>query len=144
MSFSNKLACTAMLGLLLSACATRPREFNALVNPAPADSTAYLRDYATCRLFVNSKFRNNGEQKAATLAAGYLTGGLIAPFVAKGIRSSRENKWKQEMAGCLNKYGHNVCDWQPLKISKASARRSATKSRSTKPDPCTPATEQQS
>lgn len=144
MPFSNKLAYTAMLGLLLSACATRPREFDAVVNPAPADITAYLRDYSTCRLFVNSKFRDNSGQKAATLAAGYVTGFLAAPFVAAGIRSSREDSWKQEMAGCLDKYGHKVCDWQPLKISKARQRRAATKARSGQPHPCAAMTEQPS
>lgn len=133
----QRMVCSAVIAVLLSGCATRPREFDAVVKPAPADTTAFLRDFATCRLFVNSNFRSNSGQKAATLATGVLTsalGGLGAPFVAAGIRSSREKDWKSQMAACLDKYGHKVCEWQPLKKSEATAPTSAT--RRSKPSPC--------
>jgi hypothetical protein len=138
----HKLACGAMLVLSLSACATRPREFDAVVSPAPADATTYLRDFATCRLFVNSKFRSNTGQKAATLTTGFFTLGLGAPLLAAGIRSSREDNWKGQMAACLDQYGHKVCDWQPLRKSGTTANRPSRKSREQKPDPCAPASGQ--
>lgn len=144
MHYTHKLACGAMLGLLLPACATRPRDFDAIVKPVPADTNAYIRDYATCRLFVNSKFRSNSGQKVATLSTGFFTGGLGAPLLAAGIRSSREKRWKGEMANCLDKYGHKVCNWQTVKQSRAIANNSAVRPRSTKPDPCAPATGQPS
>lgn len=97
--------------IVVGGCSTRPGEFDARLATPPADSQAYLRDFATCRLLVRSNFRKNTTQQTAAALAGYPTVFVGGFLVAKAIKSDREKRLNAQMAECLQKYGYSVAGW---------------------------------
>lgn len=115
MIIDKPLILVAML-IVVGGCTTRPGEFDARLATPPADSQAYLRDFATCRLLVRNLFRKNTAQQAAVVLGGYPTAFIGGILAAKAIRSDREKRQNAQMSECLKKYGHSVVGWD--RVSK--------------------------
>ena len=73
----NKIATAIAATLLLQACSSRPREFNATLAAPPTDNAAFDAALATCKqLFVTGKLDSDG--RLASGAAGAAVGGATA------------------------------------------------------------------
>ena len=121
MKSHHRLLALVCLGVALSSCGTRPREFDAVLAAPPTDQTAYLRDFATCRLLVLQKFNANTLQQTASIGAGFWGTPIAGFVVARSIRSEREGRLKRQMQDCLTQYGYAVTKWQTPKRGRQLA-----------------------
>jgi hypothetical protein len=72
----NHLLAAAVLGLLLEACSSRPREFTPALGAAPTDQAKFNSAYADCKqLYVTGKLDRNG--RLGSGGAGVAAGGAI-------------------------------------------------------------------
>ena len=126
-AFSAMIAAAFML----SACSSKPREFNPVLGPASAAQTGFQESYATCQqLFVTGQLDSSGRLAsagagaaagagmmvggaAAATSAGLYTGAAIAsatvvliPFVALGsafwLAKSKQKKKEKAIQTAMN------------------------------------------
>lgn len=137
--------------LMLGGCATtiEPRAYLPVVQPPPADTAAFERDFSACTSQVAGNaavFRSNPELRAVkdqdmSLPAGGSIGpgdmgsgaiGLIALIIMAGqagarshakhsYRQTTEQQIQAAMASCLSERGHTVTAWQLVQAGKAPA-----------------------
>lgn len=120
MRLSHRMAIIACVLLATGGCATRPRDFDAVLASPPADSQTYVRDFATCRYLVRNNFRHNTAQQAGVAVGSvfFILPGIVA---AGTIRSDREKRLNQQMETCLTKYGYQVASWTRVRRSASAA-----------------------